>query len=108
MRVLQLRRNLDLSAEAVAIHAGSELRRQHFDDDISAKHTIDRDEDAAHAASRQLSIELIIGPQRILEVLSEFCHRDIKETLTSHRFVGCSFVRGIGLSYHHGLDRLWR
>ena len=79
VRVLQLRGDLDLSAEAVAIDAGGQLRREHLHDDVSAEHAVDGDEDAAHPATGQLVIELIVGPQRILEVLSEFCHRPLRK-----------------------------
>lgn len=76
MRMLQLRGHLDLAPEAVAIDARRELRRQDLHDDISPQHAVDGDEHAAHAATRQLTVELIVGPQRILEVLSEICHGD--------------------------------
>ncbi len=77
VRVLQLRGDLDLAAEPVAIDAGGELGRQHLDDDVAAEHAVDGDEDAAHAATGQLVIELIVGPQRTLEVLSEISHRSV-------------------------------
>src|SRR5262249_49235105 len=79
VRVLQLRRNLDLAAEPVAIYSSRELWRQHLHDDCAPEHTIDRHKDATHPATRQLTIELIVGPQRILEVLSEFCHLALRK-----------------------------
>ena len=42
VRVLELRGDLDLPAESLAIHAGRELGRKNFDDDVPAERTIDR------------------------------------------------------------------
>jgi hypothetical protein len=56
-----LRGDLDLSAEAVAIDAGGQLRWQHLHDDAASEHAVDGDEDATHAATHQLTIELIVG-----------------------------------------------
>ena len=64
MWMLKLRGDLDLSAEAVAIDAGGQLGWQHLHDDVAAEHAVDGHEDAAHAATRQLTIELIVGSQR--------------------------------------------
>jgi hypothetical protein len=49
--MLQPCRQLDLAAEAADIQAGTELRRQDFDDDIAAEVEFADDEDARHAAA---------------------------------------------------------
>ena len=84
MRMLQLRRDLDLSAKSVAIHARRELRGEDFHDDFAPKRAVDGDEHAAHATPRQLVIELIVGAQGSLELFSEsVAHSTVKEFLTA-------------------------
>jgi len=77
VRVLELRDDLDLSAEPLAIDARRELGREHFDDNAPAERTIDRREDAAHPAARQLAIELIGRAERILQLFGEFSHQSL-------------------------------
>ena len=77
VRVLQLRDDLDFAPEAIAVHAGGELRRKDFDDDFSSEHAVGGDEDAAHPATGQLAVELIVGPQRVLEVFREVGHQGL-------------------------------
>ena len=84
MRMLQLRRDLDLSAKSVAIHARRELRRENFHDDFTPKRAIDGDEHATHATACQLVVELIVGAQGSLELFSEsVAHSTVKEFLTA-------------------------
>jgi hypothetical protein len=43
------------------VDAGGELRRQDFHDDASSEDAVDGNEDATHAATYELTIELIVG-----------------------------------------------
>jgi hypothetical protein len=45
--------------------------------DPASEHSVDGDEDAAHAATRQLAVELVVGAQSVLEVLREVNHQRI-------------------------------
>src|SRR4051794_7991264 len=75
MRMLQLGSDLYLSPEPVAVHAGGKLRRQDLDHHPATEDAVDRHENATHAATCQLSIELIVGGQRGLELIGEVGHR---------------------------------
>src|SRR5712671_6883433 len=72
--MLELRRQLDLTAEPVAIDPGREVRREHLDDDRAAERAILRHEDATHATAQKLALELVAGAQRLLKVCGEVCH----------------------------------
>ena len=56
-----MRGDLDLSPKSVAVDAGGKLRRQDFHDDASSEDAVDGNEDATHAATYELTIELIVG-----------------------------------------------
>src|SRR5690349_7428075 len=77
VRMLELRGDLDLSAETLAIDAGRQIRRKHFDDDAPVERAIDCREDAAHAAAGQLVVELIGRAERILQLVGEFSHQSL-------------------------------
>ena len=51
VRVLQLRGDLDLALESLAVHACRQLGRQHLDHDLPAERVLGRGEDAAHSAA---------------------------------------------------------
>ena len=81
-RIVKLRRDLYLTTEAFAVHPRGQLRRQHFDDDLSSEQSIDGDEDAAHTAASQLVVELVVGAQSALEMLRKVSHqRIVKKSL---------------------------
>ena len=64
--MLELRRELDLSLEALDGDALRELRRQHFDDDLPPERGFGGDEHARHAAAPELALECVGGTERRL------------------------------------------
>jgi hypothetical protein len=74
MRMLQLRRNLDLAAETLAIDAGCELGRQYFYHDLSAEGSVGGDENATHARAGELALYVIRGCKRGSELIFEVAH----------------------------------
>jgi len=56
VRVLELRRDLDLAAESITVHAGGEGGRKDFDHNIPIQRALRREEHSAHAAARQLAL----------------------------------------------------
>ena len=75
MRVLQLGRYLDLAAESLVVHAGSEFRRQHLHDHLPAQRHVGRQEDTAHSATGQFALERVSGREGLLKVGGEVGHR---------------------------------
>ena len=82
--MLQLRGDLDLALEPLAVHAGRQLGRQHLDDDLPAERVLGRGEHAAHAAADQLVVDPVGGGERGGEAIAEG--------------VGHSVRRGTGVS----------
>jgi len=72
--MLKLRRNLDLPAKTLAVHARAQLRRQNLDYYSSAEISVGRDENAAHAAARKLPLDLVRVRKRVFETLFESAH----------------------------------
>ena len=69
MRVLQRRGELDLTPEALDVHAGSHLRRQHLHDDAPPQGHLVSQKDARHATAAQLPIERVTTAQCILQLV---------------------------------------
>ena len=67
MRVLQLRGELDLAAEAVDVETRAELGRQHLDDDLAAERRLLGDEHAAHPPAAELALEAVGAAERRLQ-----------------------------------------
>ena len=61
MRVLELRRDLDLTAKSVTVHPGGEVRRKHLDHHIAVERALCRQKHSAHTAARQLALQLVCG-----------------------------------------------
>jgi hypothetical protein len=59
VRVLQLRRDLNLAPETLAIHAGGEVWWKNFDDDIPIQRALGRKKHSAHAAAGELALQLV-------------------------------------------------
>ena len=57
VRMLQLRRHLDLATESLAIHSRREFRREHLDDHFAIERPLHRKKDAAHPAAQELALE---------------------------------------------------
>ena len=71
MRMLELRRDLDFTLEALAVHPRGELRRQHLDDDLPAERVFGRRKDATHTGANQLVVYPVIGSERCGEAVAE-------------------------------------
>ena len=71
MRVLKLRRDLDLPLEPLTVHPGGQLRRQDFDDYLSSQGVLGRGEYAAHPAAYQLVVDPVGGGERGSESVAE-------------------------------------
>ena len=61
VRVLKLRRDLDLAPESLAIYARGKLRRQYLYHDLAAEGLVGRDENAAHARAGELALYVVRG-----------------------------------------------
>ena len=68
MRLLQSRCQLNLAAKAVDVESGTELRWQHFDDDIATEVDFARDEDTRHPTA-QVAGDLVAIAERALQAL---------------------------------------
>ena len=71
VRMLQLRRDLDLLLEARRAHLARQLGRQHLDDDLPVQRSLRRDEQPAHPAAAQLTLEHVRVAERRLELCRE-------------------------------------
>jgi hypothetical protein len=60
VRMLELRRELDLATEAFAVHAGREFRRQDLHHHLPVQRLLRSDEHPAHATARELALEDVI------------------------------------------------
>ena len=67
MRVLELRADLDLAAEALVVHPRRELGREDLHHDLPLQRHVGGDEDARHPAAAQLAFELVLRGQGLLE-----------------------------------------
>src|SRR5258708_17742276 len=77
MRVLQLRRQLNLAPKPVSIDAGREVGREHLDDDRSTQRAILRHEDSTHAATQKLALQVVAGAERFLKMFGEVRHESV-------------------------------
>jgi hypothetical protein len=71
MRVLELGRDLDLAAEPFVVHSRRELGGEDLHHDLPAERDVVRDEDAAHAAARQLALDGVTGREGGLQEIDE-------------------------------------
>src|SRR5688572_25914812 len=94
VRVLQLRGELDLATESVAVDAGSEVGGEDFDDDLAVERPFRGDKHAAHPAATQFALDLVGGakgrPQRVEQWIRRRCH----EQLTLRARFWCRNRRG--------------
>jgi hypothetical protein len=80
MRVLQSRRQLNLSTKAVDVEPRTQLRRQDFDDDIATERDFADDEHARHSTA-QVFDDLVAVAERALKALGQISHRFLQAKL---------------------------
>jgi hypothetical protein len=73
--VLEVRGKLDLQLESRGGDVARELGRQKFDDDLAMERGLLRQEEATHAASRELLLDSVGVAQGALEALTQARHR---------------------------------
>ena len=78
MRVLELRCDLDLSLEPLAVHARGKLRREHLDDYFSAERVLGRGENAAHSSADELLVDAVGGGERRGESVAEVVGHNVR------------------------------
>src|SRR5439155_11464755 len=71
VRMLQLRRELNLALEALHTDALAELRRQDLDDHFAAEGALGGHEDTGHPPTAQLALEAIVAGRCLLQLLAE-------------------------------------
>ena len=71
VRMLQARRESNLTIEPVHAPAGEQVGREHLHHDVAAKRFVARHEHARHAPSTELSLDRVRRTQRILQLLAE-------------------------------------
>jgi hypothetical protein len=76
VRVVELRRELDLAPEALDVDPGGQLRREDLDHDLPLERPLGGDEDAAHPAARELLLEVVGVAEGGLELLAEVVGHD--------------------------------
>ena len=69
MRVLETGGEPDLALEALDVHRGAGLGRQHLDHDLAAEPDLFGEEDATHPAAAQLPQDAVGVPEGGLEAL---------------------------------------
>src|SRR5689334_19081058 len=74
MRVLQLRRELDLALEPVDTDPGCHLGREHLHDHLPPEAHLLREEHAAHPAPAELALDAVGSGEHGLETLSKVGH----------------------------------
>ena len=74
VRMLQLRSQVDLASEALAVDARGELGREDLHHHGSSQRLLGGQVDVAHAAAGELSLDRIGGRERSLEPLEEGIH----------------------------------
>ena len=83
MRMLQLRRRLDLAEKALAAKCRAEIRVQHLDGDIAVVLEIVREVDSGHAASADVTLDAVPVPDRGRESFDHFFSPDTVATQMS-------------------------
>ena len=71
VRLLQRRRELDLTREALGAERGGQLRRQQLDHHVAAERFVARHEHARHAAAAKLTLERVGSAERGLQLSAE-------------------------------------
>jgi hypothetical protein len=76
VRVLQVRRERDLALEARRAHFACQLGGEEFDHDLAVERAFGSQEEAAHAARRQLTLDPILIAECLLQLIAEIsvCH----------------------------------
>src|SRR5439155_19388361 len=74
VRVLEPRRELNLTVEALGAQASRDVGRQDFDDDLASERDVVDKKDARHAAAAQLPLDAISVTQAGLEPVVELGH----------------------------------
>ena len=69
--MLQLRRDLDLLLESGRAHLARQLGRQHLDHHLPVQRSLRRDEQPAHPAPTQLTLEHVHVAERRLKLCRE-------------------------------------
>src|SRR5688500_7653286 len=59
VRMIELRRKLNLAAEALCVYTGGKFRRKYLDDNAAAERTLDGHEHPAHSSARELALDIV-------------------------------------------------
>jgi len=70
IRMLQVRRDLDLAQEPLRAEDGAELRVEHLDRDVAIVFEIAREINGRHAAAAELAIDDVQPGERGVQVIS--------------------------------------
>jgi len=75
VRMLQPRCKLNLPPESIDVDAGSEIRRQNLDYNLSLEVGLCCDKDARHSRATQLAVDPVCGAEYFLKLRLEVgCH----------------------------------